>query len=110
MTLSCSYYYQPSPPFLPLPPPPISLPSPCLSPLSPSPPHICSASLCVLHLSGQSGLPAARLVGEEEDTEKPSTSLSASRLTFALSTGLRRVSVKHLASLTLINMAAQVSQ
>ena len=49
-------------------------------------------------------------MGEEGDTEKPSTSLSASRLTFALSTGSRRVCVKHLASLTPINMVAQVSQ
>ena len=54
-------------------------------------------SLCVLHLFGRTGLLVARPVEEEGDTEKPSTSLSVSRLTFALSTESRRASVKLLA-------------
>ena len=70
----------------------------------------CSASQCVPHLSGRSGLPAVRLAVEGGDIERPSMSLSASHLTFALSIGSRRASVKHLASLILINMAVQVSQ
>ena len=57
-----------------------SLPSASLSPFS----LTCSANLFVLHLSGLTGLPAARLVVEGGDTERPSTSLSASHLTFAL--------------------------
>ena len=70
--------------------------------------HTRSVSQCVHRLSGQSGLPVAKPAVEEEDTEKPSMSLSVSHLTFVLSTELRKASAKHLASLTLTNMEAQV--
>ena len=77
-----------------------------LPPLSP-PPSI-SVSLSALLSSGLTGPPVARLVGREGDTERPSTSLSVSRPTFALSTGLKRVSVKHLVSLIRTSMAVRV--
>ena len=75
--------------------------------LSPSPPSL-SASLCALPSCGLTGLPVARPAGREGDIGRPSMSLSVSRPTFALSTGSRRVSVKHLVSLIQTSMAVQV--
>ena len=70
---------------------------------------ICSVKVCVLHLSGPSGRPAAKPVGVEGDTEKPSMSSFVNPRTFAPWIGLKKVYAKHLANLTLINMVAQVS-
>ena len=70
--------------------------------------HIFSVRQYALRLSGQSGLHAARHVGEVENIVKPSTSLCVSRRICVLSIELKRVCVKHHVDLILRNMEDQV--